>query len=74
MRFITYEVITHKVITYDSVLIHRHGGGTRTPYPEDEADGGHSGRGHDLGAVGHEAQQRGHDALRAVVELDPQYR
>lgn len=38
-------------------------------YPQDEADGGHSGRGHDLGAVGHQVEKRGHDALSAVVEL-----
>lgn len=41
-------------------------------HPEDEADGGHPRRGHDLGAVGHEVQQDGHDALGAVVELVPQ--
>lgn len=38
-------------------------------YPQDDADGGHPGRGHDLGAVGHQVEQRGHDALGAVVEL-----
>lgn len=43
--------------------------GGRGSYPQDEADGGHPGRGHDLGAVGHQVEQRGHDALGAVVEL-----
>jgi len=38
-------------------------------YPEDETNGGHPGRGHDLGAVGHQVEQRGHDALGAVVKL-----
>lgn len=40
-----------------------------TSHPQDEADGGHSRRGHDFGTVGHEVQQRGHDALRPVVKL-----
>lgn len=43
--------------------------GTFLSYSQDEADGGHSGRGHDFGAVGHQVQQRGHDALRSVVKL-----
>lgn len=43
--------------------------GGRDSYPQDEADGGHPGRGHDLGAVGHQVEQRWHDALGAVVEL-----
>ena len=38
-------------------------------YPEDEADGDHPGCGHDFGAVGHEVQQSGHDALCSVVKL-----
>lgn len=40
-----------------------------TPYPENEADDGRARRGHDLGTVGHEVQQRGHDALCRVVKL-----
>lgn len=44
------------------------------PYPQDEADGGHSRRGHDFGTVGHEIQQRGHDALCSVVKLVAQDR
>lgn len=41
-------------------------------HPEDEADGGHSRRGHDFGAVGHEVEQDGHDALCSVVKLVPE--
>lgn len=43
-------------------------------YPEDEANGGHSRRGHDFGTVGHQVEQRGHDALRSMVELVAQNR
>lgn len=38
-------------------------------YSENEADDGNPGRGHDLGTVGHEVEQRGHDALCCMVEL-----
>lgn len=38
-------------------------------HPENEADDGGAGRGHDFGAVGHEVEQYGHDALCCVVEL-----
>ena len=38
-------------------------------HPQDEADGDHPRRGHDLGAVGHQVEERGHDALRPVVKL-----
>lgn len=38
-------------------------------YSQNEADGGHSGCGHDFGAVGHQVQQRGHDALGSMVKL-----
>lgn len=44
-----------------------------SPYPEDEADDGHSRRGHDFSTVGHKVQQYGHDALRSVVKLVTQY-
>lgn len=45
-----------------------------TSYPQDEADGGHARRGHDFGTVGHEVEQRGHDALRSMVKLVTQDR
>lgn len=41
-------------------------------YSENEADDHHSGRGHDFGAVGHQVEQRGHDAFSPVVKFIPQ--
>lgn len=43
-------------------------------YPENEPDDGRARRGHDFGAVGHEVEQRGHDALRCVIKLVAQQR
>lgn len=43
-------------------------------YSENEADDGRPGRGHDLGAVGHKVEQRGHDALCCMIKLVTQQR
>lgn len=53
---------------------HRHHLSKAATYSEDEADGGHSGGGHDFGTVGDQVEEDRHDGLCRVVEATAEHR